>query len=60
MLECFKKIYDRSWDIRLNSFEVSWTQIVLLFEKGILWENTNTNVYLFFPIMHNVSEKFLH
>ena len=34
-----KKICDRSWDIRLNSFGPNWAQILLLLEKGIFWEN---------------------
>ena len=40
-LRCFKtKLCDKLWiDIRLNNFRPNWTQIVLLLEKRIFWEN---------------------
>ena len=59
MLKCFKKIYDRSWDIRLNSFGVNWAQIVFLSEKGIFWENWLIHAYLFCPIMPQCLLKIL-
>ena len=59
MLKCLKKNYDRSWDIRFNSFGVNWAQIVLLSEKRIFWENWLIHVCLFCLIMLQCLKKIL-
>ena len=55
-----KKLCDRSWDIRLNHFGPSWTQILLLLEKGIFWENWLTLLFSTYcaPSCYNVSKKY--
>ena len=60
MPKCFKKLCDRSWDIRLNNFGLNWAQILLLLEKEIFWENWLTLLFSIYcaPLNYNVSKKY--